>query len=933
MLGVEMSVGSLMRRIMTMTIIVWSQVLFFSIGDCHGQERPKAPNLVSNSVGMKLVQVPVGEFLMGSPDADMAASDDEKPQHRVKITKPFYMGVFEVTQTEYETVTGENPSYFSKAGLSRNKVAGLDTSRFPVEHVRWPEAMEFCRRLSELPAEKSENRVYRLPTEAEWEYACRAGTTTTYHFGETLSSEQSNFNGTLNSPGATEGNFLGRPTTVGSYPPNALGLYDMHGNVWEWCSDWYLADYYKNSPQEDPQGAESSSDTSVRGGSWADAAADCRSAYRYNVLPVHRFPTRGFRVVMTVGEKKEIAATAEAKTEPLKPLSKEAAEREEFFLSQVRPFLSSYCLECHSGDQPQGGIPLHTFEHASELATTGRKDWEKIRGQLLAGSMPPPDSKQPPSAELDMLTNWIAGAVAAVDCSGESDPGHETIRRLNRTEYRNTIRDLLGIDYAEADNFPTDDTGAGGDSLTIAPVLMESYLKAAEEIAARAIVIDPAKADKNASHQRIIFTRPGHDLTRHEAASSILTKLASRAYRRPVTDVEIQRLLRLVDAIHEQGGSFEECIQFTLRAILVSPNFLFKVESDPPGEDPAAIRELNEYELATRISFFLWSSMPDDELLEHARQQTLREYLEIQIQRMLDDPRSQALGKDFGGQWLQLAKLRSIHPDREIFPEFDDELRVAMQTETQLFVAAIIRENRSIMELLTADFTFVNGRLARHYGMDQVVDGDFQRVSLIQNQRGGVLTQASILTLTSNATRTSPVKRGKWIMETILGTPPPAPPPGTPELTEPDATAASGSLRERMAQHVKNPRCAVCHMQMDSLGFSLENFDAIGRWRTSDGDVPIDASGELPDGLRIKGSEDLKSILSHVRKKDFIECLTEKLLAYALGRELEYFDQCAVDRITNTLSPDNDRFSTLVSQIILSEPFQKIRGKRKSSSW
>jgi hypothetical protein len=550
----------------------------------------------------------------------------------------------------------------------------------------------------------------------------------------------------------------------------------------------------------------------------------------------------------------------------------------------------------------------------------------------MAGAMPPKGAMQPPQAEIIMLTKWIGDAVAAVDCSGEPDPGHETIRRLNRVEYRNTIRDLLGIDYPEADNFPTDDVGAGGDALTISPILMERYLTAAEEISDRAIVTDLGQADMPDSHQRIIFTRPGPNRSRRESARMILERLASRGYRRPATSVEVQRLVRLVDSTHEQGGSFEESIQLALRAVLVSPNFLFRVELDPTSSDPPAVRELNDYELATRMSYFLWSSMPDDELLEHARRETLHDHLDEQVRRMLDDPKSRALVQNFGGQWLQLSKLKSIRPDKVVFPEFDDGLRAAMQTETHMFLAAIIREDRSVVELLTADFTFVNDRLARHYGIEGVLSSSFQRVSLKQNPRGGVLTQASVLTLTSNPTRTSPVNRGKWIMETILGTPPPAPPPGVSVLKETDTTTSSESLRERMLQHVKNPRCAVCHQQMDSLGFALENFDAIGRWRTRDGEFPIDASGELPDGRKFDGPGELKSILSDRSKRDFVVCFTKTMLAYALGRELEYYDRCAVDKIDKALLTDNDRFSTLVSQIIKSEPFQKRRGKHKSDS-
>ena len=903
-------------------------VVLACLSQARADETPaaKPETVIMNSIGMKLAAIPAGEFLMGSPESDRDANDDEKPQHSVKITRPFFMGVYEVTQGEYEKIMGTNPSAFSKTGKEQEKVVGLDTGRFPIEYVRWSEAVDFCKKLSELPGEKAAGRIYRLPTEAEWEYACRAGTTTAFHLGDSLSSTQANFNGDLPSPGAEKGPFLGRPAPVGSYEPNAFGLFDMHGNVWEWCADTYHSDYYAKSPAADPLDTEQSSDRVVRGGSWGSDAMNCRSTYRYNVLPVYRYQSRGFRVAVTVGEKIESGKPEVAKKAP--PEEKPETEQDEqelVFQNKVRPFLETYCLECHSGAAPEGDLLLDRFDQRSQVATTGRKQWKSVRDKLVARAMPPEEAKQPPGIDVDFLTQWIDVALSDIDCSGPSDPGHEPIRRLTRTEYKNTVRDFLGVDFKGADDFPGDDTGAMADALSLPPVLLERYLAAAEQISSQAIAND--------RDRRIFFVRPGEDVSREEAARAVVENLMSRAYRRPVVELELERVLRLVvDRAHEQGRSFQESIQQALQVILASPHFLFKVEIDPSPNNPDAVRLINEYELATRMSYFLWSSMPDDELLEHARQETLRKNVSAQVARMLEDPRARALVQDFvGHSWLQLPKLQAVTPDRQRFPEFDDELRLSMRTETELFATAIMRENRSVLELIDADFTFADARLARHYGIAGVDGSEFQRVSLEGTHRGGVLTQASVLTLTSNPTRTSAVKRGKWIMENILGTPPPAPPPGVSELVEDDKSAGVGSLRKRLELHREDPRCAVCHTQMDSLGFALENFDGIGRWRDREGELPIDASGVLPDGHSFEGPGQLKAVLSTHRKSEFVTCFIEKLLTYALGRGLEYYDQCAVDKLTNTLSNQEYKFVGLITGIIESDPFQKRRGRRRST--
>jgi hypothetical protein len=429
------------------------------------------------------------------------------------------------------------------------------------------------------------------------------------------------------------------------------------------------------------------------------------------------------------------------------------------------------------------------------------------------------------------------------------------------------------------------------------------------------------------SHRRIFFVRPGDELSPDAAARRIIERLATRAFRRPASDDELQRLLRLVASVRQQGEGFEQSIQYALTAILVSPRFLFRIEQDPEPNTPENTRELNEYELATRLSYFLWSSMPDEQLFDLAGRNELRKGLDAQVKRMLDDPKSSSLVENFALQWLELRNLADFVPDRQLFPTFNDQLRNAMMEETRLFCEYILREDRSVLELVDSDYTFVNEPLARHYGISGVSGDDFRRVSLAGTPRGGVITQASVLAVTSNPTRTSPVKRGKWILENILGEPPPDPPANVPQLSEDRRAALSASLRERMEEHRRNPNCAVCHRKMDAMGFAMENFNAVGAWRTEDGKFKIDPSGELPDGQGFDGPAALRKILMTTARDDFARCLTQKMLTFALGRGLERYDHCAVDKMIKSLAENDFRFSTLVLEIVHSDPFQKRCGK------
>ena len=401
-----------------------------------------------------------------------------------------------------------------------------------------------------------------------------------------------------------------------------------------------------------------------------------------------------------------------------------------------------------------------------------------------------------------------------------------------------------------------------------------------------------------------------------------LQNLARRAYRRPVTSAEVDDLLRFVQMALDEGDGFEKGMQVALTAMLVSPDFLFRIERDPPQH--RGVHQIDPFELATRLSYFLWSSMPDEELFWLAEKHDLRkpQILEAQIRRMLADPKSRALVDNFGGQWLELRNLDRIKPDPDRFPGFSDALRHDMKRETEMFFQCIINEDRSILDFIDSNYSFVNARLAKFYGLPKVEGDHFQRVQLPpDSHRGGVLTQAAILTASSFPTRTSPVLRGKWILDNILDAPPPPPPPDVPNLDE-KAIGSSASMRQQLEAHRTNPVCNACHARMDPLGFGLENFDAIGRWRTMDGKFPIDATGRLPNGKTFDGPAGLKQLLLS-DKQVFTKSLAEKLLTYALGRGLEDYDDPAVQSIVMRTAGAGYKFSALVQAIASSQPFQQ----------
>ena len=421
------------------------------------------------------------------------------------------------------------------------------------------------------------------------------------------------------------------------------------------------------------------------------------------------------------------------------------------------------------------------------------------------------------------------------------------------------------------------------------------------------------------SRRRIFTCRPADGSEEATCARSILAPLARRAYRRPATDAEVDILFEFFNE-GRAVGDFERGIQVALERLLASPDFLFRVVDDPPDADPGTAYRISDLALASRLSFFLWSSIPDDALLDVAIRGELKNpsVLLQQVRRMLADPRSEALISNFAGQWLRLRNLPGVDRSVLMFPDFDDNLRRAMRRETELLFESVIRDDRSVLDLLNADFTFVNERLARHYGMSNVYGSHFRRVPVIDPNRRGILGHASILTVTSQSNRTSPVTRGKWILENLLGAPPPTPPDNVPLL---DDTELVGTLRQRMEQHRRNPVCAACHKVMDPLGFSLENFDPLGSWRNLDAGFPVDAGGGMPDGSTFEGVSGLRAAL-HAKADVFVSTLTEKLLIYALGRGIEHYDMPAVREIVRSGAEHDYRFSSLVEGIVKSLPFQ-----------
>ncbi len=589
------------------------------------------------------------------------------------------------------------------------------------------------------------------------------------------------------------------------------------------------------------------------------------------------------------------------------------------FVEIVQPFFERHCYDCHSGEGAEAGYDLAAAVSQDDIVRDPRR-WRRVQTMIATGGMPPPDMPRPAPEERDEVARWLAETIDAAVCSAPQPPARVTARRLNRLQYVNSVRDLIGVEL-DVDLLPPDDVGYGfdsvGDVLSMPPLLFEKFLGAAEKAAAACPLPEAVK----------------NGVLNGDALTDVLADLMSRAFRRPVRPDEKARLNRLVVQAEKELGTSEGAYRTGIVAILSSPHFLFRVEPDPEGIPADTVRPLNDFELATRLSYFLWNSVPDGELMELAGQNRLRANLRRQIDRMLADPKARSFAHDFAEQWLQLRNLDHFQPDPARFPGVDDSLKSAMRREAGLLFETILRERLPAVRLLDADFTFVNRRLAEHYGLAGDFDETFQRVSLKDSHRGGVITLAGVLAVTSVPTRTSPVKRGKWIMETILGTPPADPPPGVPLLPDDTEPNVTGTLRERTEKHRQDPNCAVCHQVMDPLGFALEHFDAVGRRRDQEGGLPIDASGELPDGRSFRDADDLKRLLVGTSSAEFLACLTEKLMIYALGRGPADSDHCWIRQFVASSDPEQAPIRDVIVAIVESDAFQKtVTGGRAAES-
>ena len=581
---------------------------------------------------------------------------------------------------------------------------------------------------------------------------------------------------------------------------------------------------------------------------------------------------------------------------------------------EIRPLLDKYCDSCHGAKKQSGNVNLAGFDTANSLERD-QELWRHVLVQMREHTMPPEGKPQPSTDEREKLTNWLK---ATLDNFAESatptDPGRKIIHRLNRLEYNNTVRDLLGVTSNPADKFPADGGGGGGfdnnaDTLFVPPILMERYLAAADEVL------------KEAPPEKLFIARPDKKRKPQVAARLIIERLGTRAFRRPLEKAEANRLMKLYDGATKRGASFDDAVKLTMKAVLLSPHFLFRIEREQTGDKPY---QISDYELATRLSYFLWASMPDGELLGLAAKNKLRDpkILEAQARRLIADPKFDATAQSFAEQWLHTRELYGVsQPDPNKFPQFTPALRDAMASEVNQFFGSVIRDDKKLFDLLDADYTYVNEELAKHYGMANVTGEAMRRVNLESDKRGGVLTMAAVLTITSYPQRTSPVLRGKWVLEEILGTPPPPPPPNAGALPPNDAVKDGLTFRQRLEEHRKDPNCAGCHARMDPIGFGLENYDPIGHWRDEIGGGPVDSSGVLATGEKFSGSRELKVHLQK-RREDFARNLTEKMLAYALGRGLEPVDMPTVRAITKKLAANDFRAQTLMLEIVKSYPFQ-----------
>ena len=597
-----------------------------------------------------------------------------------------------------------------------------------------------------------------------------------------------------------------------------------------------------------------------------------------------------------------------------------AAESPLDFDRSIRTLLNKYCYRCHNEEKKKGNVNLQRDENP-RLIFENPKTWLTAIEALEGKAMPPKKETQPPDADRKILVDFLKKTLNSLDCEHPRDPGKPSVRRLNRTEYDNSIEDLIGIDLNLGDNFSPDASSYGfdniGEALALSPVLVEQYHDAARKLL---IELIDHKAKHPDAYKRVFFVT-GEDKA---AAQQVIERFATRAFRRPVEPAFLERLLAIYDKARAKGLSHEASVRPMLTVVLISPRFLLRIESARP--DVKGPYPIDDYDVATRLSYFLWSGPPDAELLALAAQKALgsTQVLEAQARRMLADPRSQALVDNFMGQWLQVRGLATHAPDAKKFPGFTPTLRAAMKQELSMFLGDVVRKDRPLTELVDADYTYVNEELARHYGLEGVKGPEFRKVVLKDHRRGGVITSAAVLMLQSDPERNNVPRRGNYIAASILGTPPPPPPPDIPALEDSKTAGKEQTLRQLLDLHRSKPECFTCHSRIDPLGFSLENFDAIGRWRDTDAGAPVDASGVLPDGKTFSGPVELKQILLS-RKDEFTRTLTTNLLIYALGRGLQREDDCVVRAAQEAAAKNEYRFSTLVVTVVQSFPFRNRR--------
>lgn len=595
------------------------------------------------------------------------------------------------------------------------------------------------------------------------------------------------------------------------------------------------------------------------------------------------------------------------------------------FEAEILPRLKATCFDCHNSTNSSGELNLEQLLNEQPFVIN-RLDWLNIIEQIRIGSMPPTEDAQPSEIDRRIMLGWLLNAIENFDYSTVRKSGHLPAKRLTHDEYNNTVRDLIGFDLRPADRFPADLTASSGfensaNSLFIQPSLLERYVGAAELIVESAFPIEASSSDHQKAYDQLFGNQA--DLTSEVVVEATLARFAQRAYRRPVDKEELKSLMSYYRKQLDQNKSREVAIREVLKLILISPNFLMRSES-APTDDSKAIR-VSDWELASRLSYYLWASMPDDELFDLASKNRLHdpEVLDAQVERMLADPKSQTLGSLFAAQWLGFSELDRIQRDQIDNPWATDSLVEAMKSESTLFFHRLVQRNESIDRLLDAEFTFLNEELARHYEIGGVEGNAMREVSLKDNPRRGILGHGSILATTSLPNRTSPVIRGNWILSTLFGTPPPPPPPNVSEFAEEVTKKQNLTQRERFELHRKSPNCYSCHSQMDVLGFALEEFEWFGRYRPKRSGKPVDAVGQLPDGTSFTGLAGLSETLIERRGSDLAEQLTRKMLAYALGRQLEYYDEATVIELTKRVEADERKFKTLIREICRSSTFQE----------